>query len=84
MKLFNKTIEKCLFKVLYLSYLLVGGLIFATFVFYAENFASDMNDYGNSKFTSITMSFWYVWIKHNKQFKSFFNINFNFFPLKGG
>ena len=45
-------------KVLYLSYLLTGALIFANFVYYAENFASSWNDYGNSSFSSITRSMW--------------------------
>ena len=49
-----------IFKVLYLSYLLVGCLIFSSFVFYAENFASDFNDYGNSKYDTIAMSMWYL------------------------
>ena len=43
---------------LYLTYLLVGCLVFATFTYYAENIAPDLNDYGNSKFDSIPISMW--------------------------
>jgi len=43
---------------LYLSYLLVGTIVFATFVFYAENFSTDWGDNASSAFTTITKSMW--------------------------